>query len=401
MKILVITPIYPAAYNPIGTTPLMHYFTKKWVEQGHKVCVLDFCSKYPQPMVWVARLFKKILVSKLGIVVPLMQPWDYDEIQDGVEIHHYGLNKVIPHGRFGKKSITKAIAIAEGFIKEDKPNMIIGHWANPSLDIISQLRAKYEIPCSVVFHETAEDIIHYYGLESQSMIKKIDVLGFRSKPLKENFEAVFGKHKSFMAYSGVPENFLKEAKLVPEKTFETIGNFIFVGSLMERKHPAEILPALKNVYSDNKKYKMVYVGEGKESEKINTFCKQNNAETNVLLTGRIPRDEIMEYLKKSEVFIMISEAEVFGLVYLEAMAFGCITIASKGEGFDGIIEDGVNGFLCEAGNSEELAFIITKIKSLPKEEICHISNRAKQTAQKFSDSLVAENYLNNIINLTK
>ena len=42
---------------------------------------------------------------------------------------------------------------------------------------------------------------------------------------------------------------------------------------------------------------------------------------------------------------MISQGEAFGLVYLEAMARGCITIASRGEGFDGIIKDGINGFL--------------------------------------------------------
>ena len=38
---------------------------------------------------------------------------------------------------------------------------------------------------------------------------------------------------------------------------------------------------------------------------------------------------------------MISELETFGLVYIEAMAAGCITIASRNEGFDGIIKDGV------------------------------------------------------------
>lgn len=46
----------------------------------------------------------------------------------------------------------------------------------------------------------------------------------------------------------------------------------------------------------------------------------------------------------SDCFIMISKNEAFGLVYLEAMSAGCITIASRGEGFDGVIIHGVNGF---------------------------------------------------------
>ena len=70
--------------------------------------------------------------------------------------------------------------------------------------------------------------------------------------------------------------------------------------------------------------------------------------------------QVVEHLKNSAVFIMISRKETFGLVYLEAMATGCITVAARGEGFDGIIEDGVNGFLCEAGNVAELTEIIRK-----------------------------------------
>ena len=67
-------------------------------------------------------------------------------------------------------------------------------------------------------------------------------------------------------------------------------------------------------------------------------------------------------LKQHDVFIMISKNETFGLVYLEAMAVGCITIASRQEGFDGIIKHGYNGFLCEAGNQEELEKLIKEKK---------------------------------------
>ena len=44
------------------------------------------------------------------------------------------------------------------------------------------------------------------------------------------------------------------------------------------------------------------------------------------------------------VWIMISKNETFGLVYLEAMARGCITIGSRNQGIDGVINHGVNGF---------------------------------------------------------
>ncbi len=49
--------------------------------------------------------------------------------------------------------------------------------------------------------------------------------------------------------------------------------------------------------------------------------------------------------------VMNSRNEAFGLVYFEAMARGCIIITSRKEGFDGIIQDGVNGFLFKASDS--------------------------------------------------
>ena len=49
-------------------------------------------------------------------------------------------------------------------------------------------------------------------------------------------------------------------------------------------------------------------------------------------------------MEESDVFAMVSSPETFGLVYIEAMAKGCVTIGSKGEGIDGVIVNNENGF---------------------------------------------------------
>lgn len=106
---------------------------------------------------------------------------------------------------------------------------------------------------------------------------------------------------------------------------------------------------------------------------------------------------VPDFVGKAQCFIMISKAETFGLVYLEAMSMGCLTVASRHEGMEGIIEDGVNGFLCNAGDEFELAQVINKINNLSQKEINQISQNAIITAQKLTDSKVAEYYLNAII----
>ena len=64
----------------------------------------------------------------------------------------------------------------------------------------------------------------------------------------------------------------------------------------------------------------------------------------------------------------------------------------KNEGFDGIIKDGVNGFLCKAGDSDELAAILTKIKNMTREELMKISEAAIATGRWLTDTNVAKMY---------
>ena len=116
----------------------------------------------------------------------------------------------------------------------------------------------------------------------------------------------------------------------------------------------------------------------------------------VSFLGKIEREKIINWYDKSDCFVMISDHEVFGLVYLEAMSRGCITIAGNNGGMEGSIKSGENGFLCTPGNAEELASIINMINKMSAAEKKKISDNAKQTARDFSDWNAAELYLKNI-----
>ena len=108
------------------------------------------------------------------------------------------------------------------------------------------------------------------------------------------------------------------------------------------------------------------------------------------------KDEVLfrsGHLKDADVFVLISEHETFGLVYLEAMLQGCITVAAWEGSVDGIIKDGVNGFLCKQDDPEDLAAVIKKIVQLAPDKLQEISKKAQQTALEYTDSKVAARYL--------
>jgi glycosyltransferase involved in cell wall biosynthesis len=126
--------------------------------------------------------------------------------------------------------------------------------------------------------------------------------------------------------------------------------------------------------------------------------KTQKVQEKVKLFGQIPREDVLLHLDNSDCFIMISQEETFGLVYIEAMAKGCIVIASKDEGMDGIIKHGKNGFLCDAGNEKQLLDLINLIKKLDENTIRNITNNAISTSQSLSEQKVALNYISQLAN---
>lgn len=394
-NILVLTPVYPADDMLKENTPVVHYFTKEWVKLGCNVVVMHYAVNFPKLVYMLAKPFTQFLESYSGVNIRMFAA-SYREYElDGVKVCRSPLTKYLPHTRYSLKQIDLAYNRTLHYCSkiEFKPDVIVSHWINPCFELMHRLKDYFSVPTAYVAHDKGTDFYGIYKNESQDYINETDVLGYRSKPIKIAFEKKFHceNKPNFMCYSGIPEQYISSVGSI-QRDFSKISNFIFVGSFLQRKHPAEIVPAVSQVYGKDA-FHISFVGSGQEQSKIIHCAQKLGCSDKVQLLGRLKREKVIECLKRSDVFIMISEAETFGLVYLEAMATGCITIASKNEGFDGIIENGKNGFLCEAGNVEELSKIIKRIRSMSVEDLQGISMNAIKTAAQMTDKNVAKRYL--------
>lgn len=395
-NVLMLTSIYPALDSKLmNTTSVCHYFAKEWVKQGYNVLVIFNYPIYGKVLHGVARLFEKKIANKYATYVSTVR-YDKDSFYelDGVQIARFPLYKMIPKIRYSYKEITKQTNKIVTYLEKEsfQPDYIVGHFHTPSLELITNLKQKYDNAVScVVTHGEADNLISFYGEKAHEMVNNIDIWGYRSRNIKEKFEKLYGQQtNSFICYSGIPKEFIPQRIEFRNQ----VRHFIYVGSLIHRKYPSVIIPALLKSFPD-KNFKLTLIGEGTEKKKLIKQIEDYKLHEHVNVLGHIPRRKVSNYLETADCFIMVSEKESFGLVYLEAMAKGCVTIASRDEGMDGVIKEGENGFLCEAGNINQLAKLISKINQLSDKEIEIISENALKTAKEMTDKQVAEQYIAN------
>ena len=397
-NILLLTNIYPTEDPKYPGTKICHFFTKEWQKAGYNVRVVHYESCFPSIYYKVGGLLKDKIMARTGSLVDMTIPREPTSYEvDGIRVLRVPLKKFVPHGSVPKRSVGKGYRATVNFLQEEGfvPDVITAHFFFPQAEFLHKLKQQYpNARTCMVMHSNGESIPHYYKKGYEELMNSIDVWGFRSKSFKKQFEAMYGKKKQeFLCYSGIPANYIQPM----QKVFSNgVHRFVFLGSLYKLKNVNVTLQALSKVYQ-NEDYTFDVIGDGAELDNLKTEVKELHQEKNVTFHGRQPRDKAQDIMADADCFVMVSTREAYGLVYLEAMAKGLIPVATTGQGFDGIIVNGENGFLCDAENVDALAAVLEQIKSMPEEELKRISRNAFETAKELTDEKAAEKYIKSII----
>lgn len=310
-----------------------------------------------------------------------------------VEISHYPVFQYPPY------DLALAAKMAE-VIDREKLDILHVHYAMPHAisAILARDIAKHKVKIVTTLHGTDITVLALdqtfkqmiaYGIEESDAVTAV------SKDLvKQTIEQLKVEKSIDVVYNFVNEeeyykkdrDFLKEEfDIKPdEKVIIHISNF---------RKVKRVEDIIETFYKTNQqvKSKLILVGDGPEQSMAFELVEELGIEDNVLFLGR--QKNISDLLSISDVKLLMSDQESFGLVLLEAMACETACVATNVGGIPEVITHGETGYLVEKGDTEAAAYYVVK---LLKDEalMTKIINKAHDDVRsKFNSKEIVKQYI--------
>ncbi|MCK9218185.1 MAG: glycosyltransferase family 4 protein [Firmicutes bacterium] len=263
--------------------------------------------------------------------------------------------------------------------------------------IAYKLKQKYNTPYIVAVRNTDVNLffkkIFYLRKTGINILRNAEKIMFLSEPYKkETIDKLIPykykkeiADKSIVIPNGIDkywlENKLKE-RIIPNDN--RIG-LVYAGQINDNKNIETTIKACELLMEQG--YDITYKIIGKIMDKRYIDIIKGYSFIEYIPYCR--KEKLINHYRNSDIFIMPSEHETFGLVYAEAMSQGLPVIYSRGQGFDGQFEDGLVGYSVQYNSPEEIAkkviVIINNYES--------ISQNCINKVDKFNWNKIADKYI--------
>lgn len=355
------------------SSSFVHNQIREYAAQGHRVRVL-----VPIPLGKADRKG-----SRFGKFLNISRV-------DGVEI--YDLRYLSASGR-GRKHFNGSSAIASlklhyGKILADfSPDVIHAHTLGLDSQIGAWLKNKLRCPLIVTTHggDTARPMARGEGALLKEYCESADRIIAVSRPLAE----LLGSCGTDTPIEVIHNGFIPRTQEAAQKDPFAL---IQVGHLIESKRFDVTIRAFAALKPKFPQLTLTIVGRGHLREALESLCKELGVADSVEFTGQIPNEEVFSRMCRASYFVMASHPEGFGIVYLEAMAAGCVAIGTEGQGIADIIESGENGFLVPPDDPERIAEILESCLNDP-EKTAKIAANGQSLARSMTWSSTSKKYL--------
>ena len=275
---------------------------------------------------------------------------------------------------------------------------------HPSLALVNRrlrrLRPRYPL-ISIVHHLRSSEqhprrLLPLYRAVERCYLRTVDGFIFNSRTtrqavaeLRGESEEERGERENFTALRGViaypaadhlpvPDEGAAQRLISARQSDAGPLRILFVGNLIPRKGLHHLIAALSRL--PPAEWRLDVVGDdGVDSAYAAALRRQIGAaglEGNIRLHGRVSDSELAQQYRAAQLLAVLSY-EGFGIVYLEAMAFGLPVLASVDGGGGEIVSSGVNGFLVEPTDADGIAAHLSALAG-DRERLAALGRNARQ-----------------------
>ncbi len=309
-----------------------------------------------------------------------------------VEINNYSVFQYPPY------DLSLANKMAE-VVKREKIDILHVHYAIPHAicAILAKQMVGGDLKIVTTLHGTDITVLGYdqslsemirFGIENSDAVTAVSIdLIEETKQLLQTTKNInpvynFIDHR---AYFKKNRNCLrKEYKIADnEKVIIHVSNFRAVKRVPDVvKSFAKIIPYVEA--------KLLLLGDGPEYSKVFQLVKELGIEAKVLFLGN--QKHVVDYLSISDLMLLLSEKESFGLALLEAMACQVPAIGTRTGGIPEVIAHGETGYICEIGDLETIAHYAIEILTNPHLHKKMAKNSLNRARSQFSQDTIISQY---------
>ena len=243
-----------------------------------------------------------------------------------------------------------------------------------------------DIPLVTTLHGTDITLVGQHPSYKHAVefsINKSDTITSVSESLKKDTLQIFNIKKEIKVITNFIDNTeFDDFNECSRRQFATDDEkiLIHVSNLRPVKRIEDVLEIFKDV-EKHVKSKLIIIGEGPDMEKVNEFLEENpHLISKIRLLGKV--NDLYRILQLSDLFLLPSEQESFGLAALEAMAAQTPVISSNAGGIPEVNIQGETGYLAEIGNVKAMSNYAIKLLS-NDELLLEMKRNAKKQAIKF------------------
>ncbi|WP_419239837.1 glycosyltransferase family 4 protein [Photobacterium leiognathi] len=229
-----------------------------------------------------------------------------------------------------------------------------------SFDIILLSKA---IGYKTILHvHEGRNILNYFKFRVKLLGWLSDLIIFVSNSSYENFNKIVTViNKSKVISNGVEV-------INNDDTNKGVNNEIInlsiIGTINENKSQFKVIKVINSIITAQKSREIILniYGSTKDNEYLNKmmmFIKENNLEKNIIFHGE--ESNIDKIYNNTDIVIVASKDESFGLVTIEAMSYGIPVISSNNEGSLDIIKDNFNGLIFNYNDFNRIIMLVNKL----------------------------------------